>query len=166
MLLTTDSGHLNILIVLDLTAAFDTVCHTLLLNWLETLLGITGTPLSWFKSYLTARQQFESISSFKSPTSPLSHGVPQGSVLGSLLFIIYILPLGHIIRRHGCNFLCYADDTQLYIHTKPSDTFGLCHCCSTDFIILFIECSVCTYSDRQVGRRGKWLPHTVHFTGN
>ena len=56
LLLAADSGHLNILILLDLTAAFNTVCHTLLLNQLETLLGITGTPLSWFKSYFTARQ--------------------------------------------------------------------------------------------------------------
>jgi len=99
LLLAADSSHVSILILLDLTAAFDTVCHNHLLSHLETLLGITGVPLSWFKSYITDRQQFVSIENFRSPNSPLLHGVPQGSVLGPLLFIIYILPIDAFIRR-------------------------------------------------------------------
>ena len=89
LLIAADTGHVSILMLLDITAAFDTVCHNALLKRLETLLGITGTPLTWFRSYLTAREQFFSIGNNRSPSSLLSHGVPQGSVLGSLLFVIY-----------------------------------------------------------------------------
>lgn len=74
--------------VLDLTVAFDTICHNILFGRLETLLGIIGIPLAWFKSYLTGREQFVSISGFSSPKLPCLHGVPQGFVLGPLLFII------------------------------------------------------------------------------
>lgn len=71
------------------------------------------------------RKQFVSIGGFISPKSPLLHGVPQGSVLGPLLFVINIVPLSHIIQHYGLNFHCYADDTQIYIHTKPSHTIPL-----------------------------------------
>lgn len=127
LLVAADTGHFSILLLLDLTAAFDTVCHNTLLTRLETQLGITGTALSWFRSYLTGREQFVSIGDFRSPSTPLPHGVPQGSVLGPLLFIIYILPLGQILRQHGLHFHCYADDTQIYIHSKPSHLLPLSH---------------------------------------
>jgi hypothetical protein len=103
------------LILLDLSAAFDTVDHEILLTRMETRLGITGNALQWFRSYLSDRTQAVSINGAKSQSQPLKYGVPQGSVLGPLLFLAYVLPLGDIIREDDVSFHFYADDTQLYI---------------------------------------------------
>uniref|UniRef100_A0A8C5B5M7 Reverse transcriptase domain-containing protein n=1 Tax=Gadus morhua TaxID=8049 RepID=A0A8C5B5M7_GADMO len=117
LLLSSDSGSFTILLLLlDLSAAFDTVNHSILLSCLQSI-GITDSALSWFTFYLSERFQYISINNHKSHTIPVSHGVPQGSVLGPILFILYMLPLGHIIPRHGLQFHCYADDTKLYITT-------------------------------------------------
>ncbi|KAI2647521.1 putative RNA-directed DNA polymerase from transposon BS [Labeo rohita] len=128
---TTDAGSVSILILLDLFSAFDTISHSILISRLSAL-GIPGNALAWFTSFLSDRQHYITVRQAKSSTAPVSHGVPQGSVLGPLLFIIYMFPLGKIIRRHGFNFLlCYADDTQLYIsfpryHPFPTNSILAC----------------------------------------
>jgi len=124
LLLAADSGHVSILILLDLMAAFDTVCHNHLLSF-GVLAWYPWCPTVLVQIISTDRQQFVSIGNFRSPNSPLLHGVPQGSVLGPLLLKMYILPFGQIIQHYGINYHCYADDTQSYIHTNPTDILSL-----------------------------------------
>ena len=108
-------------IMLDLSTAFGIVDHDVLLERLKSGLGICGTALSWFKSYLSGRSQCVLINGTQSKPTALVCGVPQGSVLGPILFPMYRLPLGDIIKRHGMQFQIYAEDCQLYTTFGASD---------------------------------------------
>ena len=105
ILLALDNHQSVILLLLDLSAAFDTVDHKILLNRLSTRFGITGAALSWFSSYLSNRYQFVNIRGQLSSNRPLECGVPQGSVLGPILYLLYTAPLGQEVQ-HGFPFLC------------------------------------------------------------
>uniref|UniRef100_A0A3B4T3X5 Reverse transcriptase domain-containing protein n=1 Tax=Seriola dumerili TaxID=41447 RepID=A0A3B4T3X5_SERDU len=131
--INTDSKKISILVLLDLSAAFDTVDHKILLERLEKWVGLSGPVLKWFNSYLHDRKSYVSISDFSSNKKDVTCGVPQGSILGPLLFNLYMLPLSHIITNHNVNYHNYADDSQLYIslyHDDLSPIQSLTQCIS------------------------------------
>ena len=99
-----------LLLLLDLSAAFDTVGHSILLHHLQTLLGVKYTARKWLESYLSSRKQSVVIGEAQSQPMALSTGVPQCSVLGPLLFLAYVLPLGPIIDARNVDRHSYADN--------------------------------------------------------
>ena len=110
-----DTGKYVVGVFLDLKKAFDTVDHNILLSKLK-LYGIRGSTHSWFKSYLSNRKQYVEYNNFKSDTKTITHGVPQGSILGPLLFIIY---MNDFSRSSDLLFsILFADDTSVFIEGK------------------------------------------------
>ena len=115
ILSSMDDGRVTALTLLDLSAAFDTIDHTILLRRLGNWFGVSGKALDWFKSYLTGRSQRIKLGNCLSSRSDLSFGVPQGSVLGPLLFTLYTTPLSNLVSGHAIPHHIYADDSQLYV---------------------------------------------------
>lgn len=113
--------QVSALILLDLSAAFDTIDHSILLNRLSTSFGVSDSALSLLTSYLSCRTHSVLIGQESSATLSLTRGVPQGSVLGPLLFTLYTTPISHIIDSLCLQFHLYADDTQLYLSFVSSD---------------------------------------------
>jgi hypothetical protein len=109
------------LTLLDLSAAFDTIDHSILLERLSSWFGISSTALSWIKSYLVNRSFYVNIENTKSAVFQLLYGVPQGSVLGPLLFILYTTPLSTVISNSAAEHHLYADDTQLFLSFSAAD---------------------------------------------
>ena len=116
-----DDRKVNLLVLLDLSAAFDRIDHNILIKRLECSFGVKGTALKWFASYLKNRTQSVKVSGFQSEKGFLQFGVPQGSVLGPVLFTMYTQPLVHIMRKFNILYHLYADDTQLYVSVYPNE---------------------------------------------
>ena len=116
-------------VLLDLSAAFDTIDIDTLLRRLEHTFGITGSALLWLRTYLEGRSQYVRIGDNQSTILPCEFGVPQGSVLGPKLFAAYIAPIAGVISSFGIHHAQYADDTQLYIELRDDNTlFTLSSC--------------------------------------
>ena len=105
-----DNRQITVGIFLDLAKAFDTVNHSILLDKLEHY-GIRGTPLNWISSYRSNRYQYVAIEDICSSLLPLTCGVPQGSILGPLLFILYV---NNIQTITDLSLIMFADDTNIF----------------------------------------------------
>ena len=134
LLTSMDQGRVSALLLLDLSAAFDTVDHDILFHRLESWFGISNSALSWFKSFLTDRRQVVRTGDTTSSPSILHFGIPQGSVLGPILFSLYTTPLSSVIAGHtDIQHHLYADDTQIYLSfSSGTDYLSLVKKCVLD----------------------------------
>ena len=117
-----DDGRVTVLTLLDLSAAFDTIDHTILLRILDDWFGVTGKALDWFRSYLTGRCQRIKLGDCLSSEADLRFGVPHESVLGPLLFTLYTTPPSSKISGLAIPHHLYADDSQLYVSFSSGDS--------------------------------------------
>ena len=120
ILMNMDAQKVTLLVLLDLSAAFDTVRYDFLLDRLRTAIGVSGKALEWFTSYLSGRSQQVAVNGGLPSSFPLKQGVPQGSCLGPVLFTIYTSKMFEIVEKHLPSVHCYADDTQLYVAFSPN----------------------------------------------
>ena len=125
--LSLSKGNISVLALLDLSSAFDTIDHPILVHRLHTDFGFTDNVLQWFSSYLTDRTHYVSISNHCSSFASVHSGVPQSSVLGPMLFTMYIKTLFAIIDSHSFIHHSFADDLQLQMSAPPDRISELLH---------------------------------------
>ena len=125
LLVSADNKNISIIALLDLSAAFDTIDHSILISRLKDTFGFNDLVLKWFISYLTGRTQSVMINNIESESHPLLYGIPQGSILGPIIYTLYTTPLGQIIKNHDLQYHMYADDTQLYMSIEPTNVHDL-----------------------------------------
>ena len=121
LLLALDCGQEAVLLMLDYSAAFDTLSHSILLLRLRNRFGFSSAAFDWIESYIKGRSHSFVIRGKTSANQELLRGVPQGSVLGPILFTVYSSPLEDIIKAHGFGHAMYADDTQVYAIVNRDD---------------------------------------------
>ena len=124
LLTNSDEKLVSLVALLDLSGVFDTLDHSILLRRLEITFGISGNILKRFCSYVSQRFQSVIVNGSTSNPRPLLYGVPQGSVLGPVLFTLYSQSLSDVINLHNCSFHKYADDTVVF-QSGPPEKFEL-----------------------------------------
>jgi len=124
LLQAADHGLVSPLCMVDLTAAFDTIDHSLLLSRLQGRFGVEGICLAWFVSSLSERTYCVVVDGLSSRIIHIICSVPQGSVLGPLLFILYMAELADIAAQYEITLHTFADDDQLYVHCEPQQVLA------------------------------------------
>ena len=119
MLAAMDDQKATCLVLLDLSSAFDTIDHSIMIQRLSEIFNVSGAALDWTSSYLQGRTSRVLISGQASDKHTMHFGVPQGSVMGPGLFTKYTYPVGQIIQQNGLHYQIYADDTQIYTCFNP-----------------------------------------------
>ena len=127
LFLSIKKGNIFVLALLDFSSKIDTIDNSILVHRFHTDFGFTDTVHQWFSSYLTDRTQCVSLTNHCSAFAPVHSGVPQGSVLGSILFTMYVKPLFAIIDSHSIIHHSFADDIQLQMSAPPDKISKLLH---------------------------------------
>ncbi|KAK3699222.1 hypothetical protein QZH41_002092 [Actinostola sp. cb2023] len=117
--MSMDRQEITLLVLLDLSAAFDTIDHEIMLEVLQSDFGVIGDALKWMKSFLSGRKQHVVINDQSSKAFNMDCGVPQGSCLGPVLFLLYAARLFEVVKKHLPSVHGYADDSQLYFSFRP-----------------------------------------------
>ena len=121
LLESIDSGNVTLVVMIDLSAAFDTIDIPSLLQILHADFGIQGIPLKWVESYLTNRSMRVAIGQSVSETEPLQYGVPQGSCAGPVLFTLYIAALNQLMNKYAADLYGYADDHKVAVQIRAGN---------------------------------------------
>ena len=130
LFLSLNKGNISVIALLDFSSAFDTIDQHILVHRLHTDLGFTDTVLQWSSSYLTDHTLYVSLSNHCSAFAPAHSGVPQGSVLGPILFTMYIKLLSAIIDSHSTIHHSFADDLQLQMSAPQIEYLSYFTLCS------------------------------------
>ena len=141
LLKAMDEKKISILVLMDMSKAFDSVNHDMFLFKLRSL-GVSPSALEWFESYLKGRYQHVRIGNVASQSLPVYYGVPQGSILGPVLFTVYINDLFKTVPKR-CQSACYVDDSKLYLKFKTNE---LCNAVSAVNSDLTEICKWCCYN--------------------